>query len=84
MEITPDNWQRAKAVFDAALQQPPGERDSFLAAACAECGEFDDAVKWQEKAIAQATDPDREADYQSRLELYLQRKPARMEGGIER
>jgi serine/threonine protein kinase/tetratricopeptide (TPR) repeat protein len=36
MEITPDKWQRAKAVFDAALQQPPGERDSFLAAACLE------------------------------------------------
>jgi serine/threonine protein kinase len=36
MAITPDNWQRVKAAFDAALQQPPGERDSFLAAACPE------------------------------------------------
>src|SRR5437773_719787 len=36
MELTPDKWQRAKAVFDAVLQQPPGERDSFLAAACLE------------------------------------------------
>ena len=23
MELTPDKWQRAKAVFDAALQQAP-------------------------------------------------------------
>src|SRR5437762_13913056 len=34
MEITPDKWQRAKAVFDAVLQQAAGERDSFLAVAC--------------------------------------------------
>jgi serine/threonine protein kinase/Tol biopolymer transport system component len=36
MEITPDKWQRAKAVFDAALQRPSGERASFLAVACRE------------------------------------------------
>src|SRR5947207_13053124 len=36
MEITPDKWQRAKAVFDAVLQQAAGERDSFLAVACPE------------------------------------------------
>ena len=36
MELTPDKWQRAKAVFDAALQQPAGERASFLAVACPE------------------------------------------------
>src|SRR3989454_4026387 len=36
MEITPDKWQRAKTVFDAVLQQPAGQRASFLAAACAE------------------------------------------------
>ena len=34
MEITPDKWQRAKAVFDAALQRPASEREAFLAAAC--------------------------------------------------
>jgi hypothetical protein len=27
MEITPDKWQRPKAVFDAALQQPRSERE---------------------------------------------------------
>src|SRR5947207_8216450 len=36
MEITPDKWQRAKAVFDAALQQPLSERESFLTYLCAE------------------------------------------------
>ena len=36
MEITPDKWQRAKAIFDAALQQPAAARASFLAVACPE------------------------------------------------
>jgi len=36
MEITPDKWQRAKAVFDAVLTQPAGDRASFLAVACPE------------------------------------------------
>jgi eukaryotic-like serine/threonine-protein kinase len=36
MELTPDKWQRAKAVFDAVLQRPPSERASFLASICPE------------------------------------------------
>src|SRR5215467_13511811 len=36
MEITPEKWLRARAVFDAVLQQPPAERPSFLASVCAE------------------------------------------------
>jgi len=36
MEITPDKWQRSKALFDAALQRPSSERASFLAEACPE------------------------------------------------
>ena len=36
MELTPDKWQRAKAVFDAALQRPVTERASFLAETCPE------------------------------------------------
>jgi len=35
-EITPDKWQRAKAVFDAVLQEAPADRASFLAMACPE------------------------------------------------
>src|SRR5207249_3102908 len=36
MEITPDKWQRAKAVFDAVLQRPRSEREAFLASVCTE------------------------------------------------
>jgi serine/threonine protein kinase/Tol biopolymer transport system component len=36
MEITPDKWQGAKAVFDAVLQRPRSERESFLASVCTE------------------------------------------------
>jgi serine/threonine protein kinase len=36
MELTPDKWQRAKAVFDAALQRAPAERATFLSVACRE------------------------------------------------
>src|SRR5438094_8482951 len=36
MEITPDKWQRAKALFDAVLQRPLSERASFLASICSE------------------------------------------------
>jgi serine/threonine protein kinase len=34
MEMTPDKWQRAKALFDEVLQQPVSERASFLARVC--------------------------------------------------
>jgi serine/threonine-protein kinase len=61
----------------------PGFLDT-LAAACAECGEFEDAVKWQEKALELVSDdPERAADYQSRLDLYLDRKPARVAGNAD-
>src|SRR5438876_8180254 len=36
MEITPDKWRRAKALFDAVLQRAPSERASFLASNCPE------------------------------------------------
>jgi eukaryotic-like serine/threonine-protein kinase len=45
MEITPDKWQRAKAVFDAALKQPAGERASFLAVACPEDDDLREQVE---------------------------------------
>jgi len=59
----------------------PGYLDT-LAAASAECGEFDDAVKWQEKALAMVDSAARQDDYRSRLDSYLRRKPARAEGGV--
>src|SRR6185437_7253622 len=36
MEITPDKWQRVKALFDALLEQAPEQRASFLARVCPE------------------------------------------------
>src|SRR6266568_1182783 len=36
MELTPDKWQRAKAIFDAVLQRPASERASLLATTCPE------------------------------------------------
>src|SRR5206468_6907357 len=32
--MTPEAWQRVKAVFDAARERPPGERARFLDSAC--------------------------------------------------
>ena len=34
--MKPDEWQRAKELFEAARQLPPGERAQFLAAACSD------------------------------------------------
>src|SRR5262252_654427 len=36
MEMTPQNWERIKVLFEAALQQPPAKRASFLAKNCPE------------------------------------------------
>ena|SRR5437667_302001 len=36
MELTPDKWQRVKALFDAVLERPRSERESFLASICPE------------------------------------------------
>src|SRR2546425_9503313 len=36
MEVTPDKWRQAKALFDAVLQRPPSDRASFLASICPE------------------------------------------------
>jgi tetratricopeptide (TPR) repeat protein len=48
-----------------------------LAAAHAEAGDFDSAVKWQTRAIELLTDENQKADFRSRLELYQARKPYR-------
>ena len=56
----------------------PNDLDT-LAAACAEAGQFEEAVKWQTQAIELAENAGREdlADYQSRLELYQAGMPYR-------
>ena len=48
-----------------------------LAAAYAETGDFDSAVKWQTKAIALEADPKEKEEYQARLMLYRENKPYR-------
>ena len=36
MDMTPENWERIKALFETASQQPPSRRASFLARICPE------------------------------------------------
>ena len=52
-----------------------------LAAAYAEAGGFDAAVKWQSRAIELASDPKEKDDDRTRLELYRAKKPYRGAGG---
>jgi tetratricopeptide (TPR) repeat protein len=49
----------------------------MLAAAHAETGEFDKAVRWQEKANMQYTDADERRKGEERLKLYKEKKPYR-------
>ncbi|MHC4659765.1 MAG: hypothetical protein ACYS83_11415, partial [Planctomycetota bacterium] len=51
---------------------------STLAAACSEVGEFDSAVKWQQKAVDLLPEDKRaqwQTNYEQRLELYKSGKP---------
>lgn len=77
------NGARAKECATRACEltewQEPGYLDT-LAAASAECGDFDAAVKWQEKALAMAK-PEAEDEYRTRLALYRDGKPARVTPG---
>jgi tetratricopeptide (TPR) repeat protein len=70
-----------QAVIDATLSNSiSGWNDSgtldTLAAAYAETGEFELAVKWQEKAMITSA-PEFRAETESRLKLYRDRKPYR-------
>jgi tetratricopeptide (TPR) repeat protein len=81
------NGDRARECATRACELSEWSEPSFLdtlAAAYAECGEFDDAIKWQEKALAMVADnPEKVTDYARRLELYQQHKPARVSAAEE-
>jgi tetratricopeptide (TPR) repeat protein len=51
-----------------------------LAAAFAESGDFENAIKWQSKAIELATESAEKHELQSRLKLYQDKKPYRQHG----
>jgi len=71
----------AAAVRDASKacelteHKVPGYLDT-LAASHAEAGDFEEAVRWQEKAL-EIVSADHRADYETRLELYKAGKPYR-------
>ena len=46
-----------------------------LAAACAESGDFDAAVKWQTKAIELSSNENEKEDLGTRLKLYQDKQP---------
>lgn len=73
------NGRQAKECATRACElsewQEPGFLDT-LAAACAECGEFDDAVRWQEKAIGLAGESAVD-EFGARAELYRRGRPYR-------
>ncbi|TWT93901.1 tetratricopeptide repeat protein [Stieleria varia] len=50
-----------------------------IAAAHAELGDFDNAVTWVQKAIELAESEEEQADIRTRLELYQNKQPARIE-----
>jgi tetratricopeptide (TPR) repeat protein len=69
----------AKEVCELTDWQKPGILLT-LAAACAETGEFKEAVKWQKKALDTGElSKDKEAEARKRLKLYENGKPYRME-----
>jgi tetratricopeptide (TPR) repeat protein len=78
------NGQRAVQLASQACEltsyQNAGYLDT-LAAAFAEKGEFDTAIKWQEEAVKAAGQepPEVQADIKGRIELYKQKKPYREE-----
>jgi tetratricopeptide (TPR) repeat protein len=65
----------SKRVCEMTQFTLPGYLDT-LAAAHAECGEFEQAAQWQEKAISLVPEESR-ADYASRLALYRANTPYR-------
>ncbi len=64
----------AKQACELAEWKIPGLLDT-LAACYAESGDFDNAVKWQTRAIEIEADAQEKDRYNTRLKLYTARKP---------
>jgi tetratricopeptide (TPR) repeat protein len=69
-------YQNANSAYQIDGGKSWGYIDT-LAASYAECGDFDAAVEWESKAIAQAGDAGGVDAARSRLELYKAKKPYR-------
>jgi hypothetical protein len=48
-----------------------------LAAACAEAGDWNNAIEWQEQTVEMATDEKSKTTERDHLELYKAKKPCR-------
>ena len=70
--------QSARRACELTLWRNPDELE-VLAAACAEAGDFESAVKWQEKASKLTVDPPAIESCQKRLALYREGKPFRQQ-----
>jgi len=46
MQLTPNQWDKAKELFEAALELEPSQRTSFLAASCPEVSLQHEVEKW--------------------------------------
>lgn len=67
--------EHALRVCERTGWQGPGYLDT-LAAAYAECGQFEEAARWQARAVELAPEVEKD-DYRGRLELYRQGTPYR-------
>ena len=70
--------ESATRACELSTWKSPGELDT-LAAAYAEAGDFDAAVKWEEEALKMHTDEEHRSGYRARLALYRARTPYREE-----
>ena len=72
--------QKGRRVGDKGMRTDEVERANYLqtlAAACAEIGDFESAVKWQTKANELRADDEDKTVGESRLKLYQEKKPYR-------
>jgi tetratricopeptide (TPR) repeat protein len=68
-------WELAKKAYEL---KPDWHHQDTLAAAYAECGDFDEAIRWQKKVVEDSHGTQKEKEERKeRLKLYEQHKPFR-------